>query len=216
LTRVAIRGINRTAIYSVSSTEVGGMRVASDRVRVGPGLLLRVAVLSAVLGVGAVVLAATAAADLPKPPACSDVSDALLESTLAKLNFAPIRSTAKVHQTKTVRKVVCFWYGPKGSKNPPVAPGGMVLIQYNRYTSAKAALTDYRASQHGVHPVIDLQGIGDAAYRVTGGPPSDGYGVFFVDGIDVVTIKAGFADTYPIPVVNQEMVSLAKQVERVG
>lgn len=195
------------------------MRMASDRVRAGRGLLRRLVASGALLGLGAVVLAGTASADLPRKPACSDVSYAMLESTLAKLDFTPIRSTAKAHRTKTERKVVCFWYGPKGSKNPPAPPGGVVLIQYDRYSSHKAALADYVASREWAirhkGTVVNLHGIADVAYRVHGGPPG-GYGVFFVDGADFVTIKAGFADIYPISVANRGMVSLAKQVDRVG
>ncbi len=163
-----------------------------------------------VLGVLAMPFAASA--DLPKKPACSAVTSTLLKSTF-KFSFST-HWTSKEHQTKTLQHLACNYTSAEGD----------LSIDYNRYSSDKAARAHYNSVRRSLIrqgkneppdtitqllPLIKLHDIGEMAFRST-----DGTVVQFVDGVDSVTIENGFADLSHQEV--REMVAFAVHIDRHG
>lgn len=164
--------------------------IAAQNVSLLRLLTLFVSTLS--LAVAVLALPGSASADLPRKPACSQVTAKLLKSTFGS-TFAE-RPTATEHRTGTVDHLRCIYSSLDGD----------LEIDYFRYSSDTAARAHFAAVKRSLIrrgnnqaidtvtqllPLVTVRGIGDMALRST-----DGSVIEFVDGIDTVTIENGFAD----------------------
>jgi len=174
------------------------------------------AVRIAVVGVAALALSGSAFANLPKKPACSDISYALIDS---EFRFSPTVTHSEVmpHQIITHQpSLTCFYY----TGTSYLKPSKEVTIQYDTGTTKTArALYQYymrevnRDQNYG--PAQSITGIGDSAFVNTG--KNGGTVVTFLDGTDVVTIKHGVGpEQAGTPAVIQAIESFAKRVARLA
>ncbi len=173
-------------------------------------MILRAAVsIATLLAAGAMALPSVASADLPRKPACSNVTAQQLKSTFG-FSFSS-RPSSTERETKTLHHLGCTYRSSEGN----------LSISYNRYSSSAAARAHFsavkrsliRQANNGISdgvtqllPLVKLRGLGDLALRST-----DGTVVEFVDGIDGVTIRNGFADVGPQEV--RKMVVFAGYVD---
>lgn len=170
------------------------------------------AVASLLLVAGALALPGAVPAKLPKKPACTDVSAALLKRTFG-FSFSK-HGRSRRHDTRSVRHLACVYRSSAGE----------LSITYDRYPSVAAARAHYVSFRKALIrrgnaeppdamtqllPLVKLPDIGDAAFRST-----DGTVVEFVDGVATVTLEHGFAQLTPR--VTRAMVSLAEHVDRRG
>lgn len=161
---------------------------------------------------GLLVLPSVASADLPRAPACSNVTSKLLKSTFG-FSFSA-HPTSRERRTNTLQHLACTYRSAEGD----------LSIAYNRYSSDAAARAHYASVRKSLIrqgndssgmtitqllPLIKLRGIGDMAFRST-----DGTVLEFVDGVDSVTIEHGFADLTRRT--TRRMVALAGYVDRHG
>ena len=173
---------------------------------------------SATLGAVALVLATVASANLPKKPACSDVSYSMIG---AAFGTTPSYTDDSGWLKDPVLRVPTLMCGYCTAKCDPATSGSGVVaaVQFWRGTTGDAhRVYTYFAHEArnpktvglGCSQVQTVSGIGDQAFYCV---PT----LIFRDGIDVVSIKHGVGkEQANDPAVRQAFETLAKQVLKVA
>ena len=177
--------------------------LSAETVRVMPiKAATLLAALSAALG-AVLILATAASADLPKKPACSDVSYATVDSTFGSAETITQATTGtNLFHTSMLNCNYC---------NPGCKTNEGQQIQYDHGTVGEIrAFYNYMLKQvKKGGPVSKVGGVGDAAFT-----QSDGIRLLvFRSGHDIVFIKGGDRQTAPTL---QAFETLAKYIIRNG